>query len=48
MVESLNLGCLTSSILGPLSERPIFHQTETRVETHIFICILAYHLLVAI
>jgi transposase len=35
-------------IKGPLSERPIFHQTEARVETHIFICILAYHLLVAI
>ena len=35
-------------IKGPLSERPIFHQTEIRVETHIFICILAYHLLVAI
>jgi transposase len=35
-------------IKGPLSERPIFHQTECRVETHIFICILAYHLLVAI
>jgi transposase len=33
---------------GPLSERPIFHQTEKRVETHIFICVLAYHLLVAI
>lgn len=33
---------------GPLSERPIFHQTENRVETHIFICVLAYHLLAAI
>ena len=33
---------------GPLSERPIFHQTESRVETHIFICVLAYHLLAAI
>jgi transposase len=33
---------------GPLAIRPIFHQTEARVETHIFICILAYHLLVAI
>jgi transposase len=29
---------------SPLSERPIFHQ----VETHIFLCALAYHLLVAI
>jgi transposase/uncharacterized protein YfkK (UPF0435 family) len=33
---------------SPLSERPIFHQLERRVETHIFLCLLAYHLLVAI
>jgi transposase len=33
---------------SPLSERPIFHQIERRVETHIFLCVLAYHLLVAI
>jgi len=33
---------------SPLSERPIFHQLERRVETHIFLCVLAYHLLVAI
>jgi transposase len=33
---------------SPLSERPIFHQLQQRVETHIFLCILAYHLLVAI
>ena len=33
---------------GPLAIRPVFHQKEARVETHIFICILAYHLLVAI
>jgi len=33
---------------GPLGERPIFHQTDQRVETHIFICVLAYHLLVSI
>jgi transposase len=32
---------------SPLSERPIFHQVERRVETHIFLCVLAYHLLVA-
>jgi transposase len=32
----------------PLAERPIFHHLEHRVETHIFLCILAYHLLVAI
>jgi transposase len=33
---------------SPLSERPIFHQIQRRVETHIFLCVLAYHLLVAI
>ncbi len=33
---------------SPLCERPIFHQVEHRVETHIFLCLLAYHLLVAI
>jgi transposase len=33
---------------SPLMERPIFHQLERRVETHIFLCVLAYHLLVAI
>jgi len=32
----------------PLAERPIFHHLERRVETHIFLCVLAYHLLVAI
>jgi transposase len=33
---------------SPLEERPIFHQLGNRVDTHIFLCILAYHLLVAI
>lgn len=33
---------------SPLAERPIFHQLAHRVETHIFLCLLAYHLLVAI
>lgn len=33
---------------SPLSERPIFHHLEHRVETHIFLCVLAYHLLVAV
>ena len=33
---------------SPLSERPIFHHLEHRVEAHIFLCVLAYHLLVAI
>jgi transposase len=35
-------------IKSPLAERPIFHHLEHRVETHIFLCVLAYHLLVAI
>ena len=33
---------------SPLCERPIFHHREHRVQTHIFLCVLAYHLLVAI
>ncbi len=33
---------------SPLMERPIFHQLEYRTQTHIFLCVLAYHLLVAI
>lgn len=33
---------------SPLAERPIFHHLTHRVETHIFLCVLAYHLLVAI
>jgi transposase len=32
----------------PLAERPIFHHLEHRVEAHIFLCVLAYHLMVAI
>jgi transposase len=32
----------------PLAERPIFHHLEHRVDTHIFLCVLAYHLLVTI
>ncbi|MDH7561730.1 MAG: transposase [bacterium] len=35
-------------IKSPLGERPIYHQLEHRVQTHIFLCVLAYHLLVAI
>jgi len=31
-----------------LAERPIFHHTERRTEAHIFLCVLAYHLLIAI
>jgi len=33
---------------SPLAERPIFHHTEHRTEAHIFLCVLAYHLLIAI
>ena len=33
---------------SPLMERPIFHHLERRVQTHIFLCVLAYHLLVSI
>ncbi len=33
---------------SPPAERPIFHHLEHRVEAHIFLCVLAYHLLVAI
>jgi transposase len=33
---------------SPLAERPIYHQREHRVESHIFVCLLAFHLLVAI
>ena len=29
-------------------ERPIFHQLVHRVETHIFLCVLAYHLLATV
>jgi transposase len=36
------------SMKSPLAERPVFHQFQERVETHIFLCVLAYHLLVAI
>jgi transposase len=32
----------------PLMERPIFHHLQRRVQTHIFLCVLAYHLLVCI
>jgi transposase len=32
----------------PLTTRPIFHQIECRVDTHIFLCVLAYHLLVCV
>jgi len=33
---------------GTLDMRPVFHRKETRVETHIFLCVLAYHLQAAI
>src|SRR5207249_4129467 len=33
---------------SPLMERPIFHHLENWPQTHIFLCVLAYHLLAAI
>lgn len=33
---------------SPLMERPIFHHLQARTQTHIFLCVLAYHLLAAI
>jgi transposase len=33
---------------SPLMERPIFHQLEHRTQAHIFLCVLAYHLLAVI
>jgi serine/threonine protein kinase len=36
------------NIARQLAERPIFHHLEHRVETHIFLCLLAFHLLVTI
>ena len=36
------------AIKSPLMERPIFHHLEKRVQTHIFLCVLAYHVLVTI
>jgi transposase len=33
---------------SPLLERPIFHQLAPRVEAHIFLCVLAYHLLATV
>ena len=32
----------------PLAVRPIFHHLEKRTDAHIFLCVLAYHLLNAI
>jgi hypothetical protein len=33
---------------SPLAERPIWHHLEHRVDVHIFLCVLAYHLLISI
>jgi transposase len=33
---------------SPLAERPIWHHLEHRTDTHIFLCVLAYHLLISI
>jgi len=32
---------------SPLMERPIFHHLQNRTQTHLFLCVLAYHRLVA-
>ncbi|HSQ10145.1 MAG TPA: hypothetical protein VLN25_05970 [Burkholderiaceae bacterium] len=36
------------TLKSPLRERPIFHHKERRVEAHVFLCLLAYHLLLSI
>jgi transposase len=36
------------ALKSPLPERPIFHHKEGRVKAHIFLCVLAYHLLISI
>lgn len=36
------------TLKSPLRERPVFHHKEGRVEAHVFLCVLAYHLLVSI
>ena len=36
------------SMKSPLMERPIFHHLKRRTQTHIFLCVLAYHLLATI
>src|SRR5450756_2596007 len=36
------------TLKSPLGERPIFHHKEGRVEAHIFLCVLAYYLLISI
>jgi transposase len=36
------------ALKSPLGERPVFHHKEGRVEAHIFLCVLAYHLLISI
>jgi transposase len=36
------------ALKSPLGERPIWHHKERRVDAHIFLCVLAYHLLISI
>ena len=36
------------SMQSPLMEHPLFHHLQRRTQTHIFLCVLAYHLLAAI
>ena len=42
------VGAAFRSMKRPPMERPIFHHLKHRTQTHIFLCILAYHLLAAI
>jgi transposase len=45
------LTCVESAfraMKSPLMERPISHHLTHRVEAHIFLCVLAYHLLVSV
>ena len=46
LLTRVELAC--RDMKSPLMERPIFHHLEHRAQTHIFLCVLAYHLLVAI
>jgi hypothetical protein len=36
------------TLKSPLGQRPVFHHKEGRVEAHIFLCVLAYHLPISI
>jgi hypothetical protein len=46
--ELWRLYALLRDMKTPLAERPIFHHLERRVDSHVFLCVIAYHLLAAI